>query len=238
MQTLASALLVLPFLLLGCPQPDDAGTTGGPGGVPPADGGVPPAAGGEGAPPTDGGSTQVPGDPTASGGTPNNFERLIAGGPSITISGKVVGATKAQVDFTIAKVVDGKKMAEVLQVVPAPDGTFSVKAPAKYAEPIYVSAGVDLTANGPTKDDLGGCTDAPIKLDGKDITLEIKVSADPAWNKKMPWFTEMSFNMAPGSMPPDAPSDAKAGKSAPSGPTQPKPDTAPAAAPAPEAPPK
>ena len=234
------------MLLTGCPQPDDAGTTGGPGGPaggvpggggpppgadgaggPPADGTVPPADGT--APPVDGMAPPVDGAPVggeaAGGGPPmgdagaggpgqqqHSFDTIIAGGATVTISGTITGSATAQVDFTVAKTVDGHKMAEVLHVAQAADGKFSVKAPAKYADAIYVSAGVDLTGDGPTKDALGGAADAPITLAGKDVSVAITVSKSADWNKKMPWYSAMSDSQAPGSAPAGAPPDEAAAK--------------------------
>jgi hypothetical protein len=155
------------------------------------------------------------------------FASIIGDGPTVTISGTVKGAKVAQVDFTIAKEMDGHKMPELLQVVKVTDGTFSVKAPANYDQPIYISAVSDTNGDGLNPDDPSGCAAEPVKLAGKDVKLEISISADSSWVKKMPWYSAdmappqpvgAGGAAAPGGAPPAAPGGAAPDGAAPAAP--------------------
>lgn len=176
--------------LTGCPQPEDplaaatsqdgTATPGDPGNPPQApDGTTPPPA------PTDG-SAPAPGEAFK----PVGFASLIVDGKSVVIHGKLVGAKTAQVDFTAIKEVEGSATPEVIEIVNVTDGTFTVTAPATYEREIYVSAVAVKGTAGPTPDDPGGAAKDPIKLAGQDVNVEITLSTDPDWMKKLPWYRE------------------------------------------------
>ena len=114
---------------------------------------------------------------------PAGFASLIGSGPSVTISGTVKGLKKGQVDFTAAKGSGGAASPEVLDTVEITDGTFSVKVPATYDRPIYVSV---RESSGPSVG-LSGGTATPIKLSGKDVAVEITVSKELTWTEGLPW---------------------------------------------------
>lgn len=192
------ALFLLP--LTGCPEPQGE-VTGQPGdpaagtAPPPVDGSVPPPASGEGAP---------------MGGPPPGFASLVTDGKTVTISGTVKGATKAQIDFTTITERDGQKFPSVIEVVQTTDGTFKVSAPASYAGEIWVTATVDAAGDGPTPDDKGGIAASAVQLNGKDVTVDVTISDDADWFKKLPWYVEPSAGMTPGAPPSAAPADGAA----------------------------
>ncbi len=192
---------VLSFTLLalpGCPQPEDplAADAAQNGGATPGSPGNPPQANPDGstnpAPPD--GSTPGAGAPFK----PAGFASLITDGKTVTITGKLIGAQTAQIDFTAIKEVEGTATPEVIEIVNATDGTFTVTAPATYDREIYVTAVSTQADKGPSPEDPGGMAAAPIKLAGVDVTVEVTVSKDPDWMKKLPWYREG----AP--LPPDA----------------------------------
>ncbi len=209
--------LVLPVLLAGCPEPVEElpatappvgvpGTPGPDGGAapPPPEGapadGTAPAAGPVGAAPT------VPSDVTS-----RTLAALANGGPTVKIRGALKGATTAQVDFTAVGDQGGQKVPEILQIVQVTDGKFEVDAPATYEREIWVSATHDAKGDGITPDDPGGLAQAPVKLAGKDVTVEIEVGSSGAWMEKVPWANAgpppagpPPAGGAPGSVPTDA----------------------------------
>jgi hypothetical protein len=181
----APAFLVI-VGLAGCPEPPPMQSPEGQQG--PSNGSLPgapaggPAAGG----PPEGAAAGTAG---GAGGAfaPPGFASLVKDGKTITISGVVTNATKAQVDFTIAKKERGQYMPFVVEVVQVTDGKFSVTAPATYDEPFYVSAVVDAKGDGPTPDDKGGMLAEPLKLEGKDVNITLAISDKEDWEDKVPW---------------------------------------------------
>ncbi len=198
--------LFLPLLLLasGCP------TTDVPSGVPGAVGGLPPPTspgepggqpGGAQPPPPDGTPAAAPGAPTgesagaldpgdpalsAPPGKPApGFASLIQGGPTVTISGTLVGAKDAQVDFTRVKEKDGRKLPEPLEILKVTDGKFKLEAPAILSGEIWVTAmttGPDGGLGG-----KAGVATAPIRLEGKDVSVTIQLGDGPDWMAVLPW---------------------------------------------------
>ncbi|MES2644144.1 MAG: hypothetical protein V4850_31955 [Myxococcota bacterium] len=198
MRALLLGLVVL-LPLAGCPQPADPGAPVGPapdGALPPGapgpDGGVPGGAPGpavEGGPPA-GAVTGVPDNFAAPG-----LASFITDGKSVTLSGTVVGAKEVQIDVTAVREVDGQPTPEVLEIVRTTDGTFSIKAPATFDRTLYVSA-IAVTDKQPSPSDPGGVA-APVKLEGKDVKVEIVVGKDPAYARSLPWWREPGDDMAP-----------------------------------------
>lgn len=204
------ALLPLLMLLIACPTDEAAGpgapTDGAPAGPPPEGpppggemptGADPAAAGAPGTPgeappegtPTDAttppdGAPVPPNDPNAMP-KPPGLASLVKDGKTVKITGKLIGATKGQVDVQTVR-EDGKTTEPVLlEIIKVTDGTFSVEAPATFDRPIYITALVQAGA-APSPSDLGGAAE-PIKLAGKDVAVEITVGKDLAWLKKLPW---------------------------------------------------
>ncbi len=153
---------------------------------PPADGasptGVPPADG-TAMPPLDG-SPPPPNDPSAKP-TPPGMSSLIVDGKTVTVSGKLVGHKTGQIDIQTVRKDGAVTEPVLLEIVKVTDGTFSFKAPATFDRPLYLTAIVQVGAT-PSPQDLGGASD-PIKLEGKDVAVELTLSKDPAWLKKLPW---------------------------------------------------
>lgn len=180
--------------------PPPVGTPGAEGGPPPGGEGGPPPGGeagaegvpaGEGAPPPEGGAAPGPfvPEPGAGGVTPPappvGLSSLVKDGKTITITGKLVGATEAQVDVQTVRADGAKSSPELLEIIKVTDGTFSIKAPATYDRPLYLTAQVH-GPDGSKPSELAGAAD-PIKLEGKDISVEIKLTTGPEWLKKLPW---------------------------------------------------
>ncbi len=183
-------LLVVPLLLLGCPVEDpavaaaaaaaSAPPSGDPGAPPPAPAGGPV---GDAA----ASSAGLPGEPTglvAPFAAAPGLASLITDGKSITLSGKIIGSNTAQLDIQTTQ--PGNAHAPLLlEVIKVIDGTFSVKAPATYATPLYITA-IGSVPEGDKTPPLGGASDA-VKLEGKDVAVEITLSSGPEWLAKMPW---------------------------------------------------
>lgn len=187
--------LLFTSLLVGCPEPEDNVTApGGAPGAPPAGGpggpGGPPAGGEGGTPPASAdGSTPPPAEGAPPLGNsmmepPPGLASLIKDGKSVTISGTIEGAKEVQVDFTAVDESSGTPRPKALEILKVTDGKFSVKAPATYEATIYVTAIQDATGNGPTADDVQGGGNA-VKLDGKDVTVTIKMGEMTAEAKKL-----------------------------------------------------
>lgn len=190
------ALLVtlLTVSLAGCPAPEEEAPAPGP---PPAAEAAPvaeapPAAPTDAPPPAPG----TPVEPALTDGPvapvkPPGLASLIQGGKSVSITGTLKGATTAHVDIAAAA-TSGEPHPDVLEVIDVTNGTFTVKAPATYARDLYITAVVSSGAPSPT--DPGGMV-GPITLAGKDVAVDITVSKDDAWRKKLPWYP-------PGGAPP------------------------------------
>lgn len=202
------ARIVLPLTILlfvGCPTtdapPSAPGAAGGqpsptspgePGGQP---GGVSHAADGSVAPPpgpasTAGapGSALGPGDPIVTAPPANSapgFASLIQGGPTVTISGTLIGASDAQVDFTRGKEKDGRMVPEPIEILKVTGGRFKIDAPATLYGEFWVTA-MTLAVDG-TPFGKAGVAAAPIRLEGKDVSLTISLSDSLDWMKVLPW---------------------------------------------------
>lgn len=176
--------------------PVDGAVPGAPpaGGAPPAEGGVPPADGAPAVggpaptngvvPPADGAAPAAPSD-FAEPAPPPGLASLIKDGKTVKVRGKLIGATKAQVDIQTVRGSGKSAAPELLETIKTTDGTFVFDAPATLDRPLYVTAMVQAGKD-PKPDDLAGASDA-IKLAGKDISIEITLSKDPGWLKKVPW---------------------------------------------------
>lgn len=190
---MSTPALVLPLLfsmLTGCPespenainnQPMAPPVNQGPPGGPPAEGAGSPSA--DGAVPI-GPPPEGPEQPMAF--APAGLASLATDGKTITLSGTVTGAKEAQIDFVRLADKMGEKAPEVLEVVRTADGTFSVKAPATFATPIYVVVNVDKNGDGIGPGDTVGFTEVT-KIEGKDIALTLDVSAGVSVEATLPW---------------------------------------------------
>ena len=217
MSTPALALPLMFSMFTGCPespelalnnQPVAPNVQQGPPGGPPADGTAPPPADGAASPPGDG---SVPAGPPTEGPempmafAPAGLASLATDGKTITLSGTITGAKEAQVDFVRLIDKKGDKAPEVLEVVRTADGTFSVKAPATLATPIYVVVNVDKKGDGIGPGDTIGFTEVS-KIEGKDIALSLDVSAGVSVEAKLPWSVKTMVAPKDGSGDPkDAP---------------------------------
>jgi len=238
---------VLLWIVTGCSSPEGGAPT--PPSAPAPDGAAAPV----GAPAV--GQPGAPGQPPAAdatapppGGTPTaplappGFASLITDGKTITIRGTVTPPSAVQVDFARVKMVDGKAQPEALDQVKATGGKFEVKAPATLDGEIWVTA---MTADAKPGEAKGGMAAAPIKLAGKDVSVEIKLESGIDWMKKTPWYEDRGAptpqpppdgpgtpgavgGPAPAGAPGAAPAGGPAGGVAPAGGAAP---SAPAAAP-------
>ncbi len=188
--------VLLPLVVLvvsGCPTTDmPSGAAGAAGGQPPPTspgepggqpGGAPVAPGVPAAP-----AAIEPGDPAASplaAKPAPGFASLIQGGPTVTISGTLVGAKDAQVDFTRVKETDGRKVPEPLEILKVTGGKFTVEAPATLYGEIWVTAMTTGPDGAPgTK---AGVAAAPIRLEGKDVSVSIQLGDSADWMEVLPW---------------------------------------------------
>ena len=178
--------------LAGCPSPPEASPGGGGGkvGAPPP-GGPGGGGGGGGAPaaaPPGGGDAPAGGGAAAGGGgggmgnpSGNNigmpaFKDRITG-DAITLKVTVKGGTKGQIDFMQL----GDPPTALHVEAYDGEGPFEIRAPAKLDGDVYVVA--MNYANGTTvgpKDDVGTLK-KPIELEGKDLSLEIKIGDEASW---------------------------------------------------------
>jgi hypothetical protein len=224
---------VLPLLtLIGCPQPapTEATAPGVPMNAPPTEGGAPtgeagaPAANAEagnggaanGGPPADALANMVQ--------PPADLSAIITGG-KVKLTGKLEGAEAASVSI-LEPGATKDDMPVVLAMFQASGGTFTVDVPASYGKTLYVAAFADLQGDGLSPDDLSGATESGVKLEGKDVTVTVKLSTDNAWTRRMPWRspdaqTDAPPNPAsppPGAPPPAGSAPAPGAPSAPGGP--------------------
>jgi hypothetical protein len=169
----------------GAPPPaapgDPAAQTPAPapadGTAPPADGAAPPGDAAA-APPAEGGG-QV--------GNATGFDDLVKTGKSITVSGTIKGGDNAIIDFAEARESAGGTQPFLMEQVKTKDGTFKIKAPAGYANPIYVMATIDSDGNGPSPNDPVAVAPKPLKLGSEDVSLELTVSTPKEVAKYLPW---------------------------------------------------
>jgi hypothetical protein len=117
------------------------------------------------------------------------FASVIKDNKTITIRGSLKGASKGQVEFTVARKDKDGYIPFPLEIVQVTDGRFEITAPAGYQEPIYVSAIVDTKGDGPTPDDKGGMLPEPITIGDADLDIAIDiVDTPPEARKKLPWY--------------------------------------------------
>jgi hypothetical protein len=204
----------------GPAQSGEAGAPGGPSAATPSPPGAPggPDAGSTAPPPgggNDGAEIGAPSPPKA----PVGFASLIKGGKSVTISGKISGAKSVQIDFTATSTINGEIAPDIIQIETSPDGKFSVQAPATYDRDIYIVALAPATAGKPGPDDPGGVY-GPIKLEGKNVSVEMTLSKDAEWRKEMPWYRP--GDGGPAEPPSAAPEGGEAGPPPTGAPTAPK----------------
>ena len=257
--SLAFLILAFATMLPGCPEtPEDAPpmappTNAGPpqpaegGGMPAqTEGGAPP----EGGPPPAGG----PGETTMIGASPEGgaminladlkFSRVIAPGEkTVSLTVHVEGGAAGRIDIVSLVQQDGNTVPSVLHTE-AFTGTkpLVITAPATYAESLYLSAMVRVDKagkdapppSGPIKVDpkqVGGLE--PVKLEGKDLDLTIKMGTVPKWLEKLSDQATMPAPPPDGAVPAGPPPPA--GAAPPPGGAPPPADAggAPPAAPAP-----
>lgn len=193
--------LILAFatMLPGCPEtPEDA-----PPMAPPTNAGPPQPAEGGGMPsPTEGG----PGETTMLGASPEGgaminpedlkFSRFITPGEkTVSLTVHVEGGAAGMIDIVSLVEQDGNTVPSVLHTEAFTGTTpLVITAPATYAEPLYISAMVRVDKagkdapppSGPIKVDpkqVGGLE--PVKLEGKDLDLTIKMGTVPKWLEKL-----------------------------------------------------
>ncbi len=241
------SLLVTLFALAGCPDPVDPNLPGGgapggeiapmgPNGGPPQEGAPQPADGA--APPTDGapqpagaGASPAPAPPT-----PPGLASLVKNGATVTVSGTLEGAKKAQIDFqfyTKAGKEESVSAPENIEIVQVTDGTFSVKAPATSDRDLYITATAKQGDQPASTDPVGFV--GPLKLAGKDLAVTIKLL--PNGVAKHPWFREGGPPLG-GALPPtDGAAPPPNGTAPPAGGAAPTPDGKAAPTPTPAVPP-
>lgn len=193
--------LVLPLLLstlAGCPETPEDAVSGMQAAPPPNAAPATPVEGGEGGmggdPAAGGGIPAAPSAGLAEPGTPPapassvvpGFASLITDGKSITLSGTLKGAKKAQIDFVMVNDQGGVMSPSVVEIAQTTDGTFSVKAPASLSKPLYVIVNVDKAGDGPSPGDAIAFTEVS-KIEGKDITLSIDATGTTGIESKLPW---------------------------------------------------
>ncbi|MCB9741811.1 MAG: hypothetical protein H6741_35615 [Alphaproteobacteria bacterium] len=100
-------------------------------------------------------------------------------GETLTIRGSAPGVERGQVRFTEKR---GEEWV-IVEVNVVVNGRFEVTAPANIPNPIYVSVGCDLLADGPTDDDLRGALAEPITVGAEDLELSVPMGKVPAWAK-------------------------------------------------------
>ncbi len=122
-----------------------------------------------------------------------SFSQLLGDGATVTISVGVEGATSGELAF---QTIDGDGFARMLHVQRLEGGSASIVAPASYADPIYVSLAmpegefskdpnaVGSAAGTPERKGAGmqvaGASE-PIRLQGADVAVTIKVGETPDW---------------------------------------------------------
>ncbi|GDX78301.1 hypothetical protein LBMAG42_01120 [Deltaproteobacteria bacterium] len=191
---------VLPLLLstlAGCPETPEDAVSGMQAAPPPNAAPTTPGEGGEGMggdaaagggiPAAPSAGLAEPGSPPAPANTViPGFASMITDGKSITISGTLKGAKKAQIDFVTVSDQGGVMSPLVVEIAQTTDGTFSVKAPASMSKPMYVIVNVDKAGDGPSPGDAIAFTEVS-KIEGKDITLSIDATGTTGIESKLPW---------------------------------------------------
>ena len=183
---LSLAILFAAATAVGCPAPTASdqqakspATNPGPANAPSA-GGKPGAAAGRPAQAGDAPPPAGPGAAPPEGAPPKDnqevkelsFARLIGEGQSISIKVKINGAETGQVDFFT---IGGEHDFELLHIEKFENSAMNVKAPATYAQPIYVQAISLAAGENPGPDSAVGVLKDPIKLAGEDLELEITI---------------------------------------------------------------
>ena len=185
-----SVLILGTVLAAGCPTPPEQAATPGGGGAPPPQGGPAAGAGGgapnAGGPPPGGGGGGAnagasAGGPPAGGMammTPPSFKDIISG-DTVTITVKVKGGTKGQIDFMTMG--EGPT---ALHVEPFEgQGPVEVTAPANFDQEVFISA--MNYANGSTigAGDPSGSSKEALKLGEKDVSVTIEIGQNGDWFK-------------------------------------------------------
>lgn len=206
------------LILLACIEPQAPTQT-----APEAAGTVPPEATPPAAPTGDAAAPAMPGapppkdGPTNAGTPPKNLADLVGAKPSVDLTLTLDGAPSAVVDFIVESPNGPPQIVAQDRVSSA---TTTLKVPASYDSPMWVTAFYDADQNGPDAKDPAAMSPTPIKLEGKPVSVTLK--------------------MAPGNFPPKIGADGQrpvpAG-TAPPAVAQPAAGTLPAGAPPPGSPP-
>lgn len=247
-RSLGLSVLLIVVSLVGCPEPEETPVGPQPGGgvAPPPGEGPPPGGEAPPGPPSDGGSV-----PSLLGANPETgtmvnpedmkFSRFITGDQkTVKLTVTVEGASAGQIDVVTLSEKDGVTAPTVLHLESfSGTGPVVITAPATYADPLYISAMVRVEKagkdtpppSGPPpmdKSGLGGIAE-PVRLDGKDLSVTVKMGSVPKWLEKLQSQAEMPVpppeGGAPGGPPPTgaAPPPPAAPGSPPSGAATPPP---------------
>ncbi len=177
------------------------GGQGGPGKQPGEGGqGGPGGPGGEGGPPM----------PAFSPGHAPTFDQIIEGDAAITLTGKVSGASKYQLEFLVVDDSSGRAAPRVIHMGIVEEPTFTLKVPRDYADPVWLVITADLTGDGPSEDDMLGGTEEALTFGTSDINLSFTLSNEPGFLERLPWYSKDAAGT-----PPEPPGGDPGGHAAP-----------------------
>jgi hypothetical protein len=206
-----------------------------------------PTEGAPAAPPVgDGAAGMVPGAPppkdgvTNGGAPPKNLADLVGANPSLDLTLTLVGAPSAVVDFIVESPNGPPQIVAQERVATA---TATLKLPATYESPVWITAFYDADQNGPDAKDPAAMSPTAIKLEGKPVALTLTMAAGnfppkigTEGQRPVPAGTAPPANVQP--VPNGAPAGGTPPAASPPAGTPPAAGTAPGAPPPAAAPPK
>jgi hypothetical protein len=191
--------------LVGCPEspdqvtmspegpggPGQPGQPGGPGqdpgGQPAGEGGPQPGAAGDAANPGMGAVPEPPGELP-------KLSDLVKDGQSVKVTINIKGAPKATVDFVVKSKEGGPQL---IAQAPVEKASETLDGPATYDGEVWVSGFYDAKGDGPTPDDNVGFAAAAVKFEGKDLTIDLDLTAKGEPPKGSPFAAMNGADAAP-----------------------------------------
>jgi len=120
---------------------------------------------------------------TDTAGIPSFSALIDSGVETVTLSGKVPGVNKGQVDVQIAHKINDWTVPRIVHQGKVTNGAFSFDVPKKFTQPIYLVVLNDKNGNGPDPTDQMIYYPETVNLGVEDVSLEFSDGGEPEWVK-------------------------------------------------------
>ena len=126
------------------------------------------------------------------------FDEIIKDGDTIKLNLTVSGASTFDIEFVVQREGEGRNFPKVIHKQTMTSSPAEITLPANYSEEVWLIITADKTGDGPTPDDLVGGPSAALSFGDSDLSLDYTLTADEAFLKSLPWFSQAADTPASG----------------------------------------